>query len=98
MSVAILIVLATVTGVLATRQEEGAPPQSRIAWARLIAYWLFTVTVAFELAAGALWAMLRIGYVRVVLAHLGSAVSADYLCGVQDSGCSGVAGPTFPKA
>jgi hypothetical protein len=71
MSVAILIVLATITGVLATRREEGAPPQSRIGWARLIAYWLFTVTVAFELAAGALWAMLRIEYVRVVLGHLG---------------------------
>lgn len=34
-------------------------------------YWLLTIAVSIELAAGALWDLLRIEYVRVVFAHLG---------------------------
>ena len=66
-----LIVIATVAGALSSRGEEDTPTQGRGAMIRLIAYWLFTVFVAFELAAGALWDLLRIEYVRVALAHLG---------------------------
>ncbi len=66
-----LIIVATTAGVLTARREEEAPSQGRGALVRSIAYWLFTVIVAFELAAGALWDLLRIEYVRVVLAHLG---------------------------
>jgi hypothetical protein len=66
-----LIAIATIAGVSTARQEEDPPLESRRALVRSIAYWLFTVLVAFELAAGALWDLLRIEYVRVVLAHLG---------------------------
>jgi hypothetical protein len=69
--VTVLIAIATIAGVAMVRRQEDPPQQGRAALLRLIAYWLFTVFVAFELAAGALWAMLRIEYVRVALAHLG---------------------------
>jgi DoxX-like family len=70
-----LILVATTAGVLTARREEEAPPpaagSSSRSLIRSIAYWFFTVVVAFELAAGALWDLLRIEYVRVVFAHLG---------------------------
>lgn len=66
-----LIVIATVAGVLSFRREEETPSQGRGAMIRLIAYWLFTILLAFELAAGALWDLLRIEYVRVALTQLG---------------------------
>ncbi|MBS1803722.1 MAG: DoxX family protein [Acidobacteria bacterium] len=40
-------------------------------WARLIAYWLLTTALAFEMAAGAIWDLLRIEFVRVSLERLG---------------------------
>jgi hypothetical protein len=66
-----LILVAAIAGVLAARREEEVSPQGRWALIRSIAYWVFTVIVAFELAAGALWDLLRIEFVRVVLTHLG---------------------------
>ena len=38
---------------------------------RAIGYWIFTLLVVFENAAGFLWAFLHIEYLRVMLAHLG---------------------------
>jgi hypothetical protein len=38
---------------------------------RLVAYWIFTLLVVFENAAGFVWAFLHIEYLRVMLAHLG---------------------------
>jgi len=66
-----LLVIAIVAGVLSARHEEDVRAQGRGATIRLIAYWLFTVLLAFELAAGALWDLLRIEYVRIALTHLG---------------------------
>ena len=66
-----LIAIMTTAGVFATRHEEDAPPQGRKAWMLTTAYWLLTLPVAFEMAAGGLWDLLRIEYVRVVLTHLG---------------------------
>jgi DoxX-like family len=65
-----LIVIAVTAGVLTDRREKGATHQGR-ELIRSIAYWLFTVLIVFELAAGALWDLLRIEYVRVVLTQLG---------------------------
>jgi DoxX-like family len=39
--------------------------------ARSAAYWVLTLFVAFEMAAGALWDLLRIEFVRGVFDHLG---------------------------
>jgi DoxX-like family len=38
---------------------------------RLVAYWIFTLIIAFEMAAGGIWDLLRIEYVRVTFTHLG---------------------------
>ena len=80
MSIAILIVLAIIAGVYAARQEGDSTPSSRAAWARLIAYWVFTIPVAYELAAGALWELLNIEFIHVTMAHLGY---PPYICYTQ---------------
>lgn len=98
MSTAILVVFATVTGVLAGRLEGDAAPQTRVAWARLIAYWLFTVAVAFEMAAGALWGFLNIEYVRAVLTHLGYPPYFHYILGAPRILCAlALLAPRFPR-
>ncbi len=38
---------------------------------RLVAYWIFTLLIAYEMVAGAIWELLRIEYVRVLMTHLG---------------------------
>ncbi len=38
---------------------------------RIIFYWITTAIVAWELALGGAWDLLRIPYVRTVMAHLG---------------------------
>ena len=43
----------------------------RAARTRTIAYWVFTLVVAWEMIAGGFWDLLRIEYVRVVMTHLG---------------------------
>ena len=43
---------------------------SRANW-RLIAYWAFTLFVAYENLSGSIWAFLHIEYIRVLLTHLG---------------------------
>ena len=93
-----LIIVATMAGVLTARREEDVPAQSRGALVRSIAYWLFTVIVAFELAAGALWDLLRIEYVRVVLAHLGYPLYLLVILGVwRIPGALVLLVPRFPR-
>jgi len=38
---------------------------------RIVAYWIFTLLVAYEMVAGALWALLQLEYPRANLTHLG---------------------------
>ena len=47
--------------------------KSYLSWAavRAVSFWLCTLLVAFEMMAGGVWDLLRIEYVRVILAHLG---------------------------
>lgn len=93
-----LIIIATMAGVLTARREGDAPPQGRMALVRSIAYWLFTVFVAFELAAGALWDLLRIEYVRVVFAHLGYPLYLLIILGVwRIPGALALLVPRFPR-
>jgi len=66
-----LIAIATFAGVLTRRLEGESPRQGRWALTRSIAYWVFTIAVSFELAAGGVWALFRIEFVRVTLADLG---------------------------
>lgn len=93
-----LIAIAAFAGVLTSRREEDAQRQDRGALVRSIVYWLFTVIVAFELAAGALWDLLRIEYVRVVLAHLGYPLYLLIILGVwRIPGALALLVPRFPR-
>jgi hypothetical protein len=93
-----LIIIATVAGVLSSRREEDAPTQDRRAMIRSIAYWLFTILLAFELAAGALWDLLRIEYVRVALTHLGYPLYLLVILGAwRVPGALALLVPRFPR-
>jgi hypothetical protein len=37
----------------------------------IIAFWIFTLLVAYENASGAMWTFTHLGYMRAMLAHLG---------------------------
>lgn len=93
----VLILVAACAGILASRRE-GDAWQGRWERARLILYWLFTIVVSFELAAGALWDLLRIEYVRVVLAHLGYPLYLLIILGAwRIPGALALVAPRFPR-
>jgi uncharacterized membrane protein YphA (DoxX/SURF4 family) len=98
LQVIVLIALGTIAGVWTGRHEETAAPQGRGALIHSIAYFLLTVLVAFELAAGGLWDLLRIEYVRVVLAHLGYPLYLLVILGVwRIPGALALLVPRFPR-
>jgi hypothetical protein len=49
---------------------------------RIVAYWICTFIISFEMTAGALWGLLHIEYVRVVFAHLGYPVYLGTILGI----------------
>jgi len=92
-----LIVAATIAGVRSSRRED-AEPAGRGALVRSVVYWLLTLVITFELAAGALWDLLRIEYVRVVLAHLGYPIYLLTILGVwRIPGALVLLLPRFPR-
>jgi hypothetical protein len=58
-----------------------------LARARKVAYWFFTLVVAWEMFAGSLWDLLQIEYVRTVFAHLGYPSYLLYILGVWKLPC-----------
>jgi DoxX-like protein len=84
----VFVVIATVAAILAAGHEEDVVAQGRVAWAHAIAYWLLTLLVAFEMAAGALWDLLRIEYVRVIFTHLGYPLYLLDILGVWKIPCA----------
>ena len=95
--VTVLIVVATIAGVRTSRRED-AVPEGRAARVRYVVYWLLTLVITFELAAGALWDLLRIEYVRVVLAHLGYPMYLLTILGVwRIPGALALLVPRFPR-
>lgn len=98
MAAAIFMVLAVVGAVWAAQQEGDGAAQTRTEWVRAIGYWVCTVIVAFEMAAGGIWDLLRIEYVRVVLTHLGYPLFLLYIIGVPRIPCAFVLLlPRFPR-
>ncbi|HEY2469059.1 MAG TPA: DoxX family protein [Terracidiphilus sp.] len=98
MLAAVFIVMAMVVAIFAAKQEEAGAPQSRRAWVLTIAYWVFTIPVAFEMAAGGVWDLLRIEYVQVILTHLGYPLYLLYIIGVPKVPCAFVLlSPRFPR-
>src|SRR5215472_1045603 len=73
---------------------------SRSRWyrIRIITYWTFTVLLVFELAAGTLWILLQIEWVRVQLNHLGYPLYYSYISGVwQVGGAAVIIAPRFER-
>lgn len=94
----VFIAIAAAAAVLAARQEEDAAPQGGTAWARTIVYWVLTLFVAYEMAAGGLWDLLRIEYVRVILTHLGYPLYLLYIIGTPRIPCAlALLAPRFPR-
>jgi hypothetical protein len=80
--------------------DEKLATLSRSRWYRIrtITYWTFTVLLVFELAAGSLWNLLQIEWVRVQLNHLGYPLYITYILGVwKIGGAAVIISPRFPR-
>ena len=98
MLVAIVMVIAIVSAVLAARHEGDGRPQTRMEWACTIAFWVFTIVVAFEMVAGSIWDLLGIEIVRVTLTRLGYPQYLLYILGIPKLLCAvALLAPRFPR-
>jgi DoxX-like family len=71
--------------------------RSRWNW-RTIAFFATTFVVVFELAAGSVWNLMRIEWIRVQLDHLGYPLYFAYITGVwQVGGAAAIVAPGFPR-
>src|SRR5262245_23410690 len=80
--------------------DEKLATLSRSPWYRLgiIAYWTSTFVVVFELAAGSVWNLLQIEWIRVQLNHLGYPPYYAYITGLwQIGGAAAILAPGFPR-
>lgn len=96
----VFMAVAACAGVMASRQEDAdhQAARTRAEWIRVIAFWVFTVPVAFEMAAGGLWDLSRIEYVRVILTQLGYPLYLLYIIGIPRIPCAFVLlVPRFPR-
>lgn len=98
MLVGLLILGGVLVGILAASGEGEIAPATPTAWARTIGYWVFTVAVAFEMIAGAVWDLLRIEFVRVSLMELGYPLYLLYILGPPKILCAvALLVPRFPR-
>src|SRR5262245_8404983 len=81
-----------------TDEKLATLSRSRWYWIRIIAFWAATFVVVFELAAGSVWNLLQIEWVRVQLNHLGYPLYYTYITGVwQIGGAAAIIAPRFPR-
>jgi len=65
---------------------------------RSITYWTFTVLLVFELAAGSVWNLKQIEWVRLQLHHLGYPPYFTYILGVWlIAGAAAIIAPGLPR-
>jgi hypothetical protein len=65
---------------------------------RIVGYWFFTLTVAWEMVAGSIWDLLQIDYVRGVMTHLGYPLYTLTILGAWKVPCAvAVLVPRFPR-
>src|SRR4029434_4355423 len=65
---------------------------------RTIVFWATTFVVVFELAAGSVWNLLQIEWVRVQLSHLGYPAYLVYILGLWHVGAAvAIAAPRLPR-
>jgi hypothetical protein len=78
-------------------ERLAALSSSRWKW-RTIAFWATTFVVVFELAAGSVWNLMRIEWIRAQLDHLGYPLYFAYISGVwQAGGAAAIVAPGFPR-
>ena len=98
MLVGFAMLMAIVCAVLAARHEGDRMPQTRPEWARMIAFWVFTIVVVFEMVAGSIWDLLDIETVRVSLIRLGYPHYLLYILGISKLFCAAaLLAPRFPR-
>src|SRR5215475_12463826 len=82
----------------ASDEKLAAVSRSRWRLIRIVGYWTFTVLLVFELAAGSVWNLLQIEWVRVQLNHLGYPLYYTYITGLwQIGGAAAIIAPGFPR-
>jgi hypothetical protein len=65
---------------------------------RTITYWIFTLLVAYENAAGAMWTVTQLEYMRAMLAHLGYPPYFSYILGPWQLACAAtLLAPRLPR-
>jgi hypothetical protein len=78
-----------------TDEKLATPTRTRI---RTIAFWATTFVVVFELAAGSVWNLLQIEWIRIQLNHLGYPLYFAYITGVWQVGAAAaIIAPRFPR-
>jgi hypothetical protein len=79
--------------------DEKLATLSRGRWNwRTIAFAATTFVVVFELAAGSVWNLMRIEWIRLQLDHLGYPLYFAYISGVwQTGGAAAIVVPGFPR-
>src|SRR5262245_25494338 len=81
-----------------TAAHLGALSRSRWSLMRHSTYWIFTVLLVFELAAGSVWNLRQIEWVRVQLKHVGYPLYFSYISGVWQVGAAAVIiAPRLPR-
>ena len=76
--------LTTHLNVMSDKNDQG----SKYTRIRVIAYWIPTLIVAWEMVAGSIWDILQIEYVRVVFNHLHYPLYVLYIIGVWKLPCA----------
>jgi len=67
-------------------------------WVRVTVFWTSTFIVIFELAAGSVWNLWQIEWVRLQLIHLGYPLNYTYITGFwQAAGAAAIIAPRFPR-
>ncbi|SRR6266568_3515271 len=65
---------------------------------RIIAFWIFTLLVAYENASGAMWTFTQLGYMRAMLAHLGYPPYFSWILGPWQLACAAtLLAPGLPR-
>jgi uncharacterized membrane protein YphA (DoxX/SURF4 family) len=83
---------------LAAASGSSSSRRGRAYWARTIMYWVTTVLIAWEMAMGGVWDLVRISYVRNVMEHLGYPLYFLTIIGIWKIPCAvALLAPRFPR-
>jgi hypothetical protein len=78
--------------------EASGSRRGRAWWVRTVGYWTLTVIIAWEMAAGSMWDLLQIPYVRGIFNELGYPLYLLFILGAWKLPCAIVLLiPRFPR-